>query len=178
MSMRQILMIALGLSAIPLLAGFSDSPNFRIKTGLWQMTVIIKMNGKLPIPDDVLAQMPPAQRQNFEAAMKAQEATAAKPRIVKTCVTQEKLDRGFRLDASNEPNCEQTILANTVDTMEVHEECSDNKGTTTSNLHYEAVDPETVKGTIHVEVAHQGNNMVSDGSLQGKWISGSCGDIK
>lgn len=180
MTTRQIVKIGMGLGAIALFAGFSDTPNFKIKPGLWENTVIVKMNGAMPqIPENALDQMTPEQRQRIEAAMQAQQAAMGKPRIVKTCITQDMIDHGFRADDAKTNQCKTTILTNTATTMELHQECAIGNGSNSVNLHYEAVTPETFNGTIHVETVRPGaSNIVSDATVQGRWIASSCGDVK
>jgi hypothetical protein len=62
--------------------------------------------------------------------------------------------------------------------VEVTEECSDDRGTTSAKVHYEAINSETVNGTIHVDITRQGKTIVSDGTIQGKWVGADCGDVK
>ena len=182
MSRLKVLMFVLSLSALPLFADPAaapvKSPNLRIRTGLWQSTVTTNISGELPIPDDVLARMTPEQRKSIQDQMTASKAQNAKPRVSQICITQEKLNNGFQLDNTTHPNCKRTIMADTATAMEVHEVCTENGGTTDVSIHYRALTPESLEGTNHVEMVRQGKTMVSDGTIQGKWLGADCGDVK
>ena len=49
---------------------------------------------------------------------------------------------------------------------------------TLMTFHYQAINQETVTGKTHFEITRAGQSMVSDGTIQGKWVSDSCGDVK
>jgi hypothetical protein len=172
MSKVQIVIRGLCLSAIPLLVGFSDSARLNVKTGLWESTVVTHMSGAPPIPDDLLAKMTPEQRARMAASM-----AGGQPHTARYCLTQEKLDKGANFN-DTKPNCKQTVVTNTSKVVEVTQECTDDNATTSIRMRYEAINPETVNGTIHVDITRQGKTMVSDGTMQGKWISADCGDVK
>jgi hypothetical protein len=180
MRKQQIVIFAkfvVALGSIPILAGFFQQPNFNVKTGLWESTVVTHTTGAPPIPDDMMARLSPEQQQKMAAAMQASRARAAQPHTTRTCLTRDKMDRGFQHETER-PECKPSVVTNTPTILELREECSSSMGSRVVTLHYQAINPESVTGTIHMEMTGGGKTMVSDGTMQGKWISDSCGDVK
>jgi hypothetical protein len=79
---------------------------------------------------------------------------------------------------ADRPGCKQTVVTNTPTVLEVRQECSNTTDKMVITLHYKALNRETVTGKTHIEVTHAGQTMVSDGTIEGKWVSDSCGDVK
>jgi len=177
---RQLFLCVLAFSALPMLAGFFEQANFNVKTGLWEGTVVNHNTGAPLISDDMKSRLSPEQQQRLAAAMAASSANAAKPRTIRVCMSQDKMDRGLEQDRSDRPGCSRTVVTNTPTVLEVRQECSNDMGKTLMTFHYEALNRETVTGKTHFEItpAGQTKTMVSDGTIQGKWISDSCGDVK
>jgi hypothetical protein len=155
MQTRKLFLCILAGSALPMITGFSQQAKFNVKTGLWEQTVVSHSMG----------------------APAASSADATQTHTMRVCMSQDKMDRGF-IDEANRPGCTQTVVTNTPTVLEVRQECSNPSGKMVMTLHYKAVDRETVTGKIHIEMTRSGNTMVSDGSIQGKWVSDSCGDVK
>jgi hypothetical protein len=122
------------------------------------------------------AQMTPEQQKKMADAVAAANASAAH-QTTRVCMSQDKIDRGFAEEA-NRPGCTQTVVTNTPTVLEVRQECSNPSGKMVITLHYKALNRETVTGKTRVEMTHAGQTMVSDGTIQGKWVSDSCGDVK
>lgn len=178
MQKRQLLLCVLAFSALPMLAGFFQQANFNVKTGLWEGTVVSHSTGAPPISDEMKAQMTPEQQQRMAAAMAASMAHAAQPHTIRVCMSRDKMDRGLEQDRSDRPGCTRTVVTNTPTVLEVREECSNDMGKTLMTFHYEALNRESVTGKTHFEMTRAGQTMVSDGTIQGKWVSDSCGDVK
>jgi hypothetical protein len=178
MQKRRLFLCVLAFSALPILAGFFQQANFNVKTGLWESTVVTNASGAPPVPDDVMARLTPEQQQKMAAAMEASKAHAAQPHTTRFCLTQDKMDRGFQQDHSDRPNCKQTVVTNTASVLEVQQECSNDMGKSVMTFHYQAINSETVTGKIHTVMTGGNRSMVADSTLQGKWISASCGDVK
>ncbi len=136
--------------------------------------------GAPPIPAELLARMTPQQRAKFQAAMAASMARSRVPHVYNQCITEKSLQRGIKLQKSNNNgvrNCRQTIVSSSASVMEVHEECN-GREKTSGTIHFEAVGPETVTGTIHMTMTEGAHTMTVNRTLQGKWIGGDCGSLK
>ncbi len=171
----------LGVGATVLLGGSGSSlaqgPALDVKPGLWEITSTGAMTGMPPIPPEALANMPPERRAQVEAAMQAARARASEPNVVRNCVTEEHLRRGFNLDERQNPSCKRTILSATTRLLVVHEECT-GQNSRVGDFRFEAVDRETMSGDINMVVSNGANTMTIKRSLQGKWLGGDCGDVK
>jgi hypothetical protein len=159
------------------MTGFSQHPKFNVKTGLWEQTMVSHSAGVPPLSDDMKAQLTPEQQKKMADAMAASNASAAQPRTTRVCMSQEKMDHGF-LEEANQPGCTQTVVTNTPSVLEVREECSNSTDKMVITLRYKALNQKTVTGKTHLEMTRAGHTMVSDGTIQGKWVSDSCGDVK
>jgi Protein of unknown function (DUF3617) len=176
MQTRKLFLCVITCSALPMMTGFFQQPKFDIKTGLWEQTMVSHSTGAPPLSDDMKAQMTPEQQKKMADAVAAANASAAH-QTTRVCMSQDKIDRGFAEEA-NRPGCTQTVVTNTPTVLEVRQECSNPSGKMVITLHYKALNRETVTGKTHVEMTHAGQTMVSDGTIQGKWVSDSCGDVK
>jgi SOS-response transcriptional repressor LexA len=177
MQKRKLFLCVLICSALPVTAGFCQQAKFDVKTGLWEQTVVSHTTGAPPLSDDMKAQLTPEQQKKMADAMAASNAKAAQPHTARVCMSQDKMDRGFTQEADR-PGCKQTVVTNTPTVLEVRQECSDPTGNMVITLRYRALNRETVTGKTHFEMTREGQTMVSDGTIQGKWVSDSCGDVK
>ncbi len=177
MQKRRLFLCVLACSALPVMTGFFQQPKFNVKTGLWEQTVVSHSTGAPPLSDDVKAQLTPEQQRKMADAMASSQARATQPHTTKVCMSQDKMDRGFTEEADR-PGCKQTVVTETPTVLEVRQECSNPTGKVVITLHYKALNRETVTGKTHFEMTHGGQTMVSDGTIQGKWVSDSCGDVK
>ncbi len=48
----------------------------------------------------------------------------------------------------------------------------------TGNLHIDAMDSETIRGTFNMVMSGGSNTMTVKRTLQGKWLGSDCGDVK
>lgn len=175
--------ILLGLLVAVPFAMQSGSPvqPLNVKLGLWETTVTMTMTGlpaMPPIPDSVLAQMPPDQRAKVEQAM--QQANG-KPTTTKSCLTKDKLDNTNPFQKAP-PGCTYTVLSSSGSKMEVKMECTRNAMTMTGNVSVTASDSENVKGTMHMNStgsnAGQSGAMKMDSTFTSKWLGAACGDVQ
>ena len=177
MQKHKLFLCALACSALPVMTGFCQQAKFNVKTGLWEQTVVSHSSGAPPLSDDMKAQLTPEQQKKMADAIAASNASSAQPHTTQVCMSQEKMDRGFAEEADR-PGCNQTVVTNTPTVLEVRRECSDPTGKVVITLHYKALNRETVTGKAHFEMTRGGQTMVSDGTIQGKWVSDSCGNVK
>jgi hypothetical protein len=173
MQKRKLFFCVLTCSALPVMAGFFEQAKFDVKTGLWEQTVVSHSTGAPPLSNDMKAQLTPEQQKKMADAM----ASAAQPHTARVCLSQDKLDRGFA-EEGDRPGCKQTVVTNTPTVLEVRQECSNPTGNMVITLRYKALNRETVTGKTHFETTRGGQTMVSDGTIQSKWVSDSCGDVK
>jgi hypothetical protein len=160
-----------------MMTGFSQQAKFNVKPGLWEQTMVSHTTGAPSLSGDMKAQLTPEQQKKMADSMAASSAGAAQPHTTQVCMSQEKMDRGFAEEADR-PGCKQTVVTNTPTVLEVRQECSNPTGKMVITLHYKALNRETVTGKTRLEMTNSGHTMISDGTIHGKWVSDSCGDVK
>lgn len=140
-----------------------------VKLGLWEMTTVVQMSGA---PSIDTSGMTAAQRAQMEAAMKSMQQNLAKPHVIHSCLTKEKLEKGFFEDRK-EQSCKETILETSSTSYGVKFECP-GPHPTSGEIHFVAVTPEAVKGTATMLV----DGKPGSSSTTGKWLGAACGDVK
>ncbi len=180
--MKTKLFLTLAVAGLCLLAADAIQP-FKAKLGVWEVTTTQQTTG-MPtasapsIPEDKLAQMPPAQRAQVEAMIKARSGGGApRTQTRQTCVTQEKLDKApFSEDR---PSCQRSIVSSTPKMLALHEVCTDTDGSQhTADAKYEITSDTSMKGSVKVTAARAGHSMTMNMDLAGKWVSADCSAIK
>ncbi|HEY7333778.1 MAG TPA: DUF3617 family protein [Bryobacteraceae bacterium] len=150
----------------------ADYAPMDVKTGVWETTMTTQTTGSLPIPESALAKMTPAQRAQFEAAMKEQ---FAKPQTTthRSCVKKEDLNRAL-FDNDARKNCKETLISASSTKREVHMECKEQEGTAAGTIRIEAASSESVKitGQLAFSAGKNGLNTVMNGTA--KWIGATC----
>jgi hypothetical protein len=147
--------------------------------GLWEMTTSGVASGALPIPDDMLARLPPDRRAKMEAAMAASRARAAAPHTFKQCITKDSLQHGLKVDDSkNGQSCRPTVVSSTASVMDMRLECKSPKQTTSGTFHFEAASPKSLAGTITMTIGDGVHTMTVNRIIQGKWLGDDCGGAK
>jgi hypothetical protein len=165
--------ISTGFGAILMLCSLSaHAEPLDIKLGLWESTSTTDISG-MPVPAEVLKNMPPDRRARFEAAMKARQADGPKSITDQTCMTKDDLNRPFDTKNDEDENCTNTIVTATRTHAEYKIECT---GPEARNgvMHAEALSRESVKYTI---VMNTGNGTVTN-EITSKWIAADCGNVQ
>jgi len=154
---------ALVLTALPLAA---HAEALEIKTGAWEVTENTAMSG-MPIPKEALDKMPAEQRARVEASMHAR-AGSGKPHTIRSCVTQQDLDRG-QLMRSEEPNCKCKVITQNARHLEMEEVCT---GPEPSQAHFkfDATSNERYTGSIDMT---RGDGKVHV-DMSGHWVGATC----
>jgi hypothetical protein len=167
-----VVALALALAlAVPAAAQKLD-----VKMGLWEATTLVQTSGMPPVDTSTLTPQPRAQ---LEAAAAATGKMAAKPHIVKECLTKEKMAKGGLFQQDKQENCTHTVHTDTATELGVRFSCSAGGGGTTSGeWHFQATSPESVKGTGQMTMARGAQSMNAATSVTAKWISASCGNVK
>lgn len=165
--------VALGLALSPAFAQVLKGSHvpMNVKLGLWEMTTVVQMSGTPPMDT---SGMTAEQKARIEATMKMMQQNAGKPRTTRSCVTKEKLEKGFMERERNE-SCEETVLESTSTTFGIKFQCG-GQHPSNGEWHFVAVTPEMVKGTGTFSL--DGGKTNSSTTSTGKWISASCGDVK
>jgi hypothetical protein len=155
-----------------------------LKLGLWETTTKTEMPGMPAMPtmpqlsEETLAKLPPAQRAQLEARMKA-GGGAGGPRnaAVKSCITKESLARGANF-AQSDNSCTSTVINSSSTKQEIHMECARGQNKMSGDATFERVDTEHVKGTIVMKSAEGAAPINMKMSFDTKWVSADCGDVK
>jgi hypothetical protein len=152
----------------------ADTPNLKVKMGLWEMTTHVQLSGAPIIPDDVLQKLPPEQRARMQAAL----AGLNKPRVLKECMTPDRLSKGFKVGERDDGDCKTTILTNTSSELALKSECSDSGGARVSNVRIIANGSESVTGTVSSVATREGKTVNVNAGVEGKWLGADCGSVK
>jgi hypothetical protein len=148
-----------------------------IKPGLWDVSINPHFSGEMPIPEDQLAKLTPEQRARLEAMMKARTANNEAPKVYKECMTPEKIARGFDMDR-NDTSCKRKVVSSSASELTLHDECDKPNQKTVSDVHFEIKGGTQMSGKINVVVSSGAKNMTINNTMQGKWVSASCGAVK
>ncbi|MGA3090760.1 MAG: DUF3617 domain-containing protein [Terriglobales bacterium] len=175
--LRAKLLLALIVGLVSTLWAADNIAPLNVKLGLWEVTVTHSMTG-MPaapsLPPDALAKMPPEQRARIEAMMGGKPSTDVR----KECVTREKLEQHSAF-SNNRGDCARTVVSSTGRKTEVKFHCEEKQSTSDGNFLIEAVDSDTVKGTMHmVSNSNSGHNVTMDLTISSKYIGAECGDVK
>jgi hypothetical protein len=171
-----VLSVLLVSVAVPILAADLVKPN--IKPGLWEVTSNPHVSGQMPIPDDQLAKLTPEQRARLEAAVKASQAKSGTPRVYKECMTPEKIARGFDMDRDAGASCKRNVVSSTANELTLHDECTKTDGKTVTDVHFEIKGGTQMSGKINFVMSQGSKTMTVNSTVQGKWLSASCGNVK
>lgn len=173
----RVMVLGIGMSVAALLPALAaDNTPLQLKPGLWELTSDSEHSGMPPIPPEALAKMSPEQRAKVEAAMKG--STGPQHRVVKHCVTQQDIDRGFeKMDKMGEGKCTRTVLSSTATVREGRFQCSGPRNSSGA-YRFEARSPESVVANWNMTMSNGGNTMTMKNNMQGKWLGAECGDVK
>jgi hypothetical protein len=124
------------------------------------------------------SKMTPEVRARIEAALKARGGTPSSPIVRRDCLTKEKLaNYAFQDAQANDSSCKRTIVTNTSALMEMHIECAGARKMT-GDFRVEMLAPDTVKMTTKMAGGEGAQVMNINGTMNGRWVSASCGDVK
>jgi len=120
------------------------------------------------------------QRAKMESYMKTQNAMGPQTHTHKSCMTKESVEKDLQWDDTARTHCKRTIRASTSRTQDLHEECSDERRKSSSDIHFQATDDSHVNGTVHSVITQAGTDhpMTMNMTIHAHWLSSSCGDIK
>jgi hypothetical protein len=173
--MRTIVIVLL-LAASPAVWAANKVQPLNVRVGLWEVTTTVASNGQMPIPADLLAKLTAEQRARMDERMKANSSGKTRTTTHKNCLTQEKLDRGETFSEERK-TCTETLVTSTSSTVEVRIVCESQGVKSNGTLHIDALNPENVKGSMHMLTSGDDHSMNTSSTFTGKWIASSCGDL-
>jgi hypothetical protein len=179
MGKLRIISIGACISACALASAVAaDNTPLKVKPGLWEITSETRNSGMPPIPPEALAHITPQQRAQLEAGMKDTMAKQAEPRVRKSCVTQQDIDKGFEnINQANKGQCTRTETASSPTLHEGRVVCT-GASKTSGSYHFEARNPESITGNWDLTMSDGTHTMDMKSKLQGKWLGADCGSIK
>ena len=159
----------------PLAAWAADAVPMDIKLGLWESTVTTQMSGMPALPPEMLSKLTPEQRAKMEAAM---GRGAASPKTTtRHCVTKETLNQALSFGGNQQQTCKQTLVSSTATKQVVHVECNSGAMSSSGDLQFEAVNRETIKGSMVMNAGQGGRGMSTKMEFSSKWLGADCGDV-
>jgi len=177
--------LLLGLIVVSSLASMAQNkftpPN--VKEGLWEVTMTASGSGMPGMPADALAKLPPDQRAQVEAMMKARGVTMnGNTTVVKSCVTKEKMERGMAF-SEKRGNCTPTVVKSSASHMEIKLHCEETKdngkqSTVDSSTTIDVVSQDSIKGSTHAVTNSDGHTMNMDYTFTSRYLGPACGDVK
>jgi hypothetical protein len=169
-----------GLALVAGSAAEGASFSLHVNPGLWEVTSSAKMSGIPTVPENVLAQLPPAQRAKIEAQIQAAMASSQKPRTVKSCVTQKDLDHPFHgMEDRPGMSCRENMVSSSWTSQDMSIACTSKQGsTTTGTVHFDAPSPTAMKGLVAVNADDHGHPVSVKVEIVGHWLGADCGATK
>jgi hypothetical protein len=146
-----------------------------VKTGQWQTTMTGQTSGTAPIPDELAKRLTPEQLAKVQAAMQARNGKSS---VNKTCLTKDQLDKPFNAGDDASKSCTHNLISSSGARQEVHIECNREGIKATGTVKVEAVDSETIKGTITMTASNNDHTMNINNSFTSKWIGPACAEPK
>jgi Protein of unknown function (DUF3617) len=173
---NKVLLVLIVCSSLCVWATDAIAP-LNVKEGLWEVTVTHSMSGAPAGPPDVLANMTPEQRARIADAMKQSGMGGPKTDVRKECITKEKLAKHLAF-SSNRGECTRTVVSSTGSKLELKIHCEEKQNITDGALVLEALNSDSVKGSMHSVVNSNGRNMIMDFTFTSKYLGEACGDVK
>jgi hypothetical protein len=178
MSLQGAIRMAIGVGLVlsSALSAADKIQPLNLKLGLWQMTYTMDQNWAAQIPAELLAKMTPQQRARTQAKLKARAAQGPRTETKRFCLTEEKLNKAIFANEDNQSCQRTTIVASTAKLLQFHEECPAGEAKRTADRRFEALDPETMKGSMKADST--GTTLSMNADLAGKWIGADCSDVQ
>lgn len=167
---RYPLLAALTCLLAPAIAGSAEKLN--VKTGLWETQTALQFSG-MPVPKSLRDKLKPEQLAKMRADLKAEAAKGPIRETSRECITEEELANPFA--SSNTKDCRQTMVKTTGTSQEARMVCEgEYKGT--GVLKISAPTPETMNGTLDLDMSDGTESFTMKGTLSGRWISADCSE--
>ena len=171
--MSTLLRLTAAACLLPAITLAGDHPN--VKLGLWEISHESRSTGQPPIPEEMLAKLPPEARARLEGSQHAREAIA---RSDKQCINEASLEHMFQ-DDEDSKSCTHTIVSQTATSMQMHLECKHaGAASSTGTFKWTLTTPEAMHGTMDVTMLAGSRTMSHHIELKGKWLGADCGSVK
>lgn len=152
----------------------ADKPQpMNVKPGLWETRMTTTTSGEMPIPAELLAKLTPEQRAKIEQKQKDNSSEKTRTLTDKSCVTKKQLEEGLEF-GHEEGKCTRTVVNSTASVIDVRISCVDAGMNTSGTLHFEAVTPESMKGSSQMNATGGDHAMSVHISFTAKWIGPVC----
>lgn len=152
----------------------ADKPQpLNVKPGLWETTMTTTTSGEMPIPAELLSKLTPEQRARMEQKMKDNSGEKTRTLTDKSCVTKEQIEEGLTF-GHEQGKCTRTVVNSTGSVIDVRVTCADEGMKTSGTMHFEALSPESIKGTNQMNATGGGHAMSVHMTLTAKWIGPVC----
>lgn len=149
----------------------AQAPELNVKLGLWEMTMTMEAAGIMP-PVDVTKQTAHDQA----LAQAAIRAIAGMPAMtMKQCMTRENLQQNRYTADRPGTTCTSKVTKATSTTVDMTQACT-GTNPSTNEIHVEATSPTKVKITGKQTSGQRGAPVTF--TINGKWLSADCGDVK
>ena len=152
----------------------ADKPQpLNVKPGLWETTMTTTTSGEMPIPAELLSKLTPEQRARMLEKMKANSGGKTRTFTDKACVTKKQLEDGFEF-GHEQGKCARTVVNSSGSVIDVQVACADEGMNTTGTVHFEALSPESIKGSSQMNANGGGHAMSFHIIYTAKWIGPVC----
>jgi len=145
-----------------------------VKPGLWEITSTHQITGIPPMPKEWQEKVTPEQRAAMETAFKKEAEKGPQTDTDRECITKQKAEQPFDVGDTNK-DCTQKVVRTTRTTQEVHLSCTgEYQGT--GVLRVTTPTPETMTGTLELQLGEGKDAMKVNSTLKGRWRGPDCGD--
>jgi hypothetical protein len=175
MSMRVELVGGLILACTGTLWAGDKTQSLDINLGLWEITTTQDL-GPGQFSPEALAKLSPAERAKFEEVIKQNAAAGPKTKVVKMCLTKEKLIDGSAFN--REGTCRRNVTTPTNTRLDLTAECMEKHVRKNFLVHVEAINPESVRGSVQALIDGGDRTVRVNSTLTGKWLGSECGNIE
>jgi hypothetical protein len=153
-------------------------PNMDVALGLWEVTAKGDVSGAPPIPDSVLARLTPEQQVKMQEMM----GKDSQPKKYKSCMTPDKLGKGFEkdTDADAASRCTTTVATNTSTEYQAEKQCKTDSGMSyEAKIHFDLAGKHQATGTVDVILTQASGKMTTmHHTIDARWLGAECGTIK
>jgi len=164
--------VLLGCCCVTALALAADKLD--VKPGLWEITSTHQITGIPPMPKEWQEKVTPEQRAAMETAFKKEAEKGPQTDTDRECITKQKAEQPFDVGDTNK-DCTQKVVRTTRTTQEVHLSCTgEYQGT--GVLRVTTPTPETMTGTLELQLGEGKDAMKVNSTLKGRWLGPDCGD--
>jgi len=115
--------------------------------------------------------VPPEQREKVMAKLEAQHE---KVMVKQSCLTKAQLEKGDAFKGgSHHQGCKNKVIKQTAQEWVTKMECSGNLSSN-GEIRMQAVDPETMTGTVTITTKSGGESKTMKSKLSSKWLGDDC----